>query len=77
MSLVTDGLIFWSVEMQPHAPFTGSLTDPISQPPDPGASGGQVPIRWGWEGQLADFWSVVTVFSPVSFCSFSHGGSFA
>lgn len=52
-ALVTDGLISWSLEMQPHTPFMGSLMDPVSQPSDPGASGGQVPIPWGWgEGSL-------------------------
>lgn len=32
---------------------------------DPGASGGQVPIPWAWEGQLACFWSVTAAFAPV------------
>lgn len=46
----------------------------LSRPSDPGASGGQVPIPWGWEGQLACFWSIMTIFL-VPFCGFSHRGS--
>lgn len=37
----------------------------LSWSSDPSSSGELVPIPWGWEGQLASFWPVKTIFSPV------------